>query len=289
MKTYEVFHTTINIGETVALMIFAKYLKMIKNADHIVFNTATFWEDRYMNRSIKVETLFKDLIDEFIHDPDVKSKDREHIRKCPGNAWVATQYLVAKYGQQIMPKLNLDSSEYTGEQYDWNNYICFSPLWDGEYNPPRGMNHKFCNKLIDELNVTYRDNFYVITDKPNLVRNKKIKIIHTDNLYDIIYFISKSKVYIGGDTGFTHFAGLGRPRGLISIYEEDQFRHFNRMRHQGLYPNGNWNSDPVVDRSKTVHLHLNMINNALSNFKQIHHVINLIDEERICIEKGEWK
>ncbi len=278
MNIIEPFHPNVRIGDFVGLMIFANYLKVIENHQSLIFNLET--TNKHIDESLNIPIIFKDLISSFVNHEDQIRMISGIQRRGSGCIWITVPALYAKYGSQILPYLNLPDSLYTGPMIDWDNYICFSPLFNGSYNQSRGMDIIFCNDLIDSLYLKYLDKFIVITDQPNKIRNKNIKCIVDSNLYNLVYIISKCKIFIGGDTGFTHFAGLCRPRGLISIYEQDQFRNFNSLRNNELYPLSYWNSDPVIDRSKTVHLHLNMINHSLPNFDKIHQLIKLINEEK---------
>jgi len=275
MQMIEIKHINnrIRIGDFAALMIFANYLKIIENAKPLFFNLRSTF--KYIDKSLNIKILFKNVIDYFIeYDEDCIGLPDALCRNS-GVVWLTVPYLVGKYGHQIIPELNFDESLYTGPILDWKNYICFSPLFDGAYNSNRSMSVEFCNNLINSLYLKFQNKFIVITDQPDKIKNKNVKIITDSNLYNLIYIISNSKIFIGGDTGFTHFAGLGRPRGLISIYEDDPFRNFNHQKHNL----SRWNSDPNVDCSKTVHLYLNMVNHSLLNFNQIHHLINLIYNE----------
>ena len=138
-----------------------------------------------------------------------------------------------------MPKLHINDDLYNGRITDFSNLICFSPLYkkkEGEYNTNREMSDIMCNNLINILYSKYKNNFIVITDRPDKITNKHVRRVVDSNLYNIIYVISKCKVFIGGDTGFTHFAGLCRPRGIVSIYEDNQFRNFNsKLRIKSIY------------------------------------------------------
>jgi len=277
MKSIEPFHPDVRIGDFVGLMIFANYLKVIEKIEHLTFNLET--TTRFIHSSLKIPIMFNSIIDSFVNQKDQISIIPNTQRRGSGCIWITIPALHARYGDLILPYLNLPDSIYSGPVLDWNEYICFSPLFNGSYNQARGMSIDFCNRLIDDLNCKYPNKVIVITDQPEKIKNSK-SIVDID-LYNLIYIISKSKVFIGGDTGFTHFAGLCRPRLLISIYEQDQFRNFNSLRNNVVYPLSYWNSDPNIDRSKTVHLHLNMVEHSLSDFSQIHYLIKLINDELI--------
>jgi len=280
MNLIEPFHPgDIRIGDFVGLMIFANYLRIIKNHSHLIFNLHHV--KKQIHESLNIKLLFNRVIDEFVdYDPLFREPN---IELCgSGCIWISVPFLFHKYGHQILPHLTFDDSQYTGPNLtELKNYICFSPLFDGAYHSPRHMSLMFCNDLIDFLYLKYRDNFIVITDRPDKIKNKHVRCVVDSNLYNLIYIIAHSKVFIGGDTGFTHFAGLCRPRGLISLYEFNQFRLFEDLRNYEQYPGGYWNSDPVIDRSKTIHLHLNMVNNSIPNLKSIYDFIDMIINEKI--------
>jgi len=275
MNSIEPFHPGIRIGDFVGVMIFANYLKVIEKVEHLTFNIATI--SKFVDPSLNVEVLFKDVIDDFTMREDEWADVDGCTKRGVGCVWVTAPAVYAKYGSQIIPKLNLDSHHYTGPDLDWGEYICFSPLFDGSYNPSRTMSNKLCNDLINDLDTKYGNRLIVITDQPNLVHNKKINCYVDSNLYNLIYIISKSRMYIGGDTGFTHFAALGRPRGIVSIYEDDPLIRFNLMRDNVNYPLVPWNSEPMHDQMASARLHLTMVNNELSNFDMIMKFITVID------------
>lgn len=286
MKSIEPFHPDVRIGDFVGLMIFANYLKVIEGIKHLIFNIEC--TKQYIHPSLNIETLFDNVIDKFIVQSDQIALIPDCERRGSGCIWIAVPALVAKFGDRILPKLNFDEALYTGPAVD-DDTICFSPLFNGTYNQDRGMSDIFCNDLINNLEKKYGKRLLVITDQPKKITNKNINCYVDDNLYNLIYMISKCYVYIGGDTGFTHFAGLCRPRGIVSIYEPDQLRNFNSLRHHELYPLSYWNSDPVIDRSKTILVHLNMKNHTLPTYDSIYQLIDLLDKEKEYIKTGEWE
>ncbi|MDR3540950.1 MAG: hypothetical protein P4L69_08340, partial [Desulfosporosinus sp.] len=97
------------------------------------------------------------------------------------------------------------------------NYAVFSPLFHPPYNKPRGMNEAFVNEFCEKLYAALGERAIVITNEPGKIQSK-IRTITSDNLYDLVYLIGKSKVYLGGDTGFTHLAAAGRVKHLFALY-----------------------------------------------------------------------
>ncbi len=276
MKYIEPYHVgDIRIGDLVGLMIFANYLRVIENEQNLLFNKHSI--KQYIHDSLNVEVLFKNVIDVFV-DIDRKDNNVDSIIRGSGCLWITIPQLLDKYGHQILPELNIDSKYYNGPDWSWGKHIVFSPLFSPRYNMPRQMNETFCNRLIDDLYNKYSDRLIVITNEPHKVINKKVTCYIDSDLYNIIYIISKSQIFIGGDTGFTHFAGLCLPKGIASIYQDWGFKTSYTM-----LPNATkfnfWNCRPSVDSSKTKHLQLTMQNNKLSSHSLIHELISLIDIE----------
>lgn len=287
MKQAEPFHQDIRIGDLIGVMIFANYLKKIELYERLVYNLQSTM--KHIDQSLNIEVLFSNVIDEFVVQSNQNHQINNIEKRGVGCIWTTVPALVAKYGQQIIPNLHLDLSLYTGpNDLDWNNYICFSPLFNVTYNGQRQMDTIFCNDLIDRLYDKYGNKLLIITDQPNKVRNKNVNIYVDVNLYNLAYIISNSMMFIGGDTGFTHLSGMGKSRAIVSIYEPNQLRHYNICRDH-RYPKSYWDSTPMIDRSKSIHLHMNMDKDFIKMFNSIDSVIDIIYRERYYEHTGEWK
>ena len=255
-------------------MICAQYKRVIEHK-HISFQ---LMDD--IHKNMRAEILFQDTIDVFLHEEnsDIEIYD-------PGILWVVAPYYVKSYGGQVIPRLNLADEIYTGPELDWGNYIVFSPLFDANYNIVRNMDVKFANDLIQRLFDEYNERLVIITNHPDKIEHKHVSTIVTPNLYDIIYIIGRAKSFVGGDTGFSHFAGLLCVPNIVSIYgnntrsenyilnEEGCNRPFSL---QGQFMLEPWITYPNINNKLTKHTKLILNKNALLSH-EIDHFAKIID------------
>jgi hypothetical protein len=265
-RTIETMQWIIRIGDLVALMICAEYMKQ-NEGRRIVFQ---LMDDTHKN--LKADVLFKNTIDDIVTSevPNLGLGGQEdHEVYDPGSLWVAATYYHERYGGQVIPRLFLDPSKYRGPEMECGTYAIFSPLFDPPYNKPRGMEETFVNELCDKLYRALGERAIVITNQPERIHSK-IRIVTTDNLYDLVYLIGRSKVYIGGDTGFTHFAAAGRVEHLFALYGANYSHDFATaitnlcfddtiyaFTAPGKYWGTGWDSRPKCDPADTtMHFHL---------------------------------
>lgn len=213
-KTVQIEECVVRIGDLVALMICAEYVKRYEGR-RIVFQLMD-----ETHKALKADVLFKDTIDQIVtvEGPNFGLSDPAGPEVYdPGDLWIATTFYHARYGGLVVPKLNLDPTHYKGPDLMWGTYAIFSPLFDPPYNEPRGMDEAFVNEFCERLYDALGERAIVITDQPWKIHSK-IRAITTDCLYDIAYIVGKSKVFLGGDTGFTHIAAAGRVPNLFALY-----------------------------------------------------------------------
>lgn len=213
-RAIEVMQWVIRIGDLVALMICAEYMKQYEG------RRTLFQLMDATHKNLKADVLFRSTIDEFLtaEAPDFGFGNPEGPEVYdPGNLWMAATFYHARCGGRVVPRLGLDPSQYSGPELEWGNYAVFSPLFHPPYNKPRGMNEAFVNEFCEKLYAALGERAIVITNEPGKIQSK-IRTITSDNLYDLVYLIGKSKVYLGGDTGFTHLAAAGRVKHLFALY-----------------------------------------------------------------------
>jgi len=264
----KLFSSTIRIGDLAGLMICAQY-KKIYEQKNIQFE----YVDK-VHKSLKAHVLFQNTVDTFLPE-EYKGLDIYD----PGNIWVTAPYYYRKYGVTVLPKLTLEDSLFTGPNLDWGNYVVFAPLTDAEYTTERNMSRELVVSIIDSLWEKFGDNLIVITKDRTLIPNESINKIVTDNLYDIIYIIGHARTFIGGDSGFTHFAGLLRVPAMVSIYHRQCFVEHYILRTgfdrpfslQGQFIKEPFDSRPNIDPDQTKYINLIMENHRLSDqdFEQL--------------------
>jgi len=171
---------------------------------------------------MKAHILFEECFDEFSDieiEDDIWMYDSGHVD-------VASTYVRDKYGDIVIPNIRLDKDLYGGPEFDWGSYFVFSPLFltdDFFYNVTRYHGEEFVNNLIDRLFDICGDRLLIVTDKPELITNASVRTYTSDNLYDALYVVGNSSLFIGGQSGFMHFASLCKIPRLIAIYSHNAY------------------------------------------------------------------
>lgn len=118
--------------------------------------------------------------------------------------WILNPYLTT---QGEHPKLKLK------EPLQKKESVVFAPLINVEYNNRREMDIDNCNLLISELEAAGHSVIVMTEDAELFPKAPKI------GLKDCIKFIAECKLFIGGDTGFSHVcAALGTKQ--VAIYPD---------------------------------------------------------------------
>jgi len=257
----------IRIGDFMSYMIMAQYQKTVKNKK-IIFSLC-----EGTHKKFKADVLFQNLFDEvYVDYIPVKEVDEIFDAEENGGFWHKSPKLVKKYGNKVIPFVNLDKSFYNGPELNWGEYIVFNPLFSAQYNVGRNMCANYVNKLILKLYKNFGDKLVVITDKPDFITNKFPQVLVSDDLYTLMYIIGKSAIFIGGDTGFTHFAALSRVPLLISLYGTKYPRTYN---------NKSFNANPIIDTSATSLSSFILKKNKLKK-KETKKIISIIKESSLC-------
>lgn len=275
----KLFQAPWRIGDIVSLMISANFKKLI-HGSYIKFEYVN-----ELHKSMKLDVIYKDLVNEFVEQDDTSLDDIYD----PGLLWLTSPYYIKKYGYDIIPKLNWDKNIYEGPDLDWGKYVVFSPLVDAQYNIDRNMSSDFVTDMCLKLHDKFKDNFYVIIKEENekFINIKNINMIMSDRIYDLGYIIANSKCFIGGDTGFSHLAGSSRIPQQICIGWSDQRMYnykytswpwffVNPFSLQGQFMNQTWDMFPQVDQRSTDYHEFLLENNSL-NKEQIDKLITIIN------------
>jgi len=216
-RTISSVDVLVRMGDLVALMICAEYMKRHEHC-RIVFQLMD-----ETHKSLKADVLFRNTLDEVLTEEGpncgLQNPKLPEIYD-PGPLWIASTFYHGRFGGAILPKLNLDPDHYHGPKMDWGRYVVFHPLFDPPYNKPRGMEESFVNAFCDKLYKTLGERALVITDRPERIHSS-IRVVTSRSLYDLVYLIGRAQVYLGGDTGFTHMAAVGRVSHLFALYGKD--------------------------------------------------------------------
>lgn len=131
-----------------------------------------------------------------------------------GNLWFWNQMLREK---QIYVTSCI---EYDAKAADID--VVFIPLLNPDYYLARGMKIEMTIKFID-LIIKAFPNSKIIIDyaKRKFIENNHTNIVFSSNIYEAFDFIKRSKIYIGGDTGVSHFAGAINHPNMILLYPDE--------------------------------------------------------------------
>lgn len=243
----------IRIGDFMAYMIIANYFKIIEKKYMVLSLTSP------LSKNFKANVLFENIFDEvYIDQIPLDITDAIFDPDKTDGLWSVAPLLYKKYGDKILPKITIKKllckEIFTKEK----NYIVFNPLVSAQYNIDRNMDKRFVNKLANKLYKKFGSKLIIISDKENLIENKNIKVVFTQNLYDIFYLISNAKVFIGGDTGFSHFSAIARVKYIVTLYGTVYPTNFN---------NKYFDASVIYDKSKTKLDNFILKNNSLSKDK----------------------
>lgn len=104
--------------------------------------------------------------------------------------------------------------------------VVFVPLIKSEYNCIRDMSIASVLNLFNELcNVNINVKMIISADKKSIINLSHENIIYSKSFEETFEYIAKSKIYIGGDTGVSHYAGAIRHPKMILIYGKEQEAH----------------------------------------------------------------
>ena len=251
----------IRIGDFMAYMIIACYFKKVEKKILVLSLTSP------LPKKFKADILFKRLFNEiYIDKVQFNKADNIFDPDQTDGLWNIAPLLYEKYGAKILPKINIKKSLCSQIFTKEKNYIVFNPLISAQYNVARNMDKNFINKFANKLYKKFAKKLIIVSDMINLIENRSICVVNTDNLYDIFYLISKSKVFIGGDTGFSHFAGITRVKHIITLYG---------TKYPAMHNNLYFNANVMYDRKKTTLDNYILEQNKLST-KQIKNILNSI-------------
>lgn len=257
--------TTLRIGDLAATMIYAQYMAM--------------WEGKIVDfpylepshRELHLDRLFPHVIHQFRTQGEADAPVHD-----PGPLWIVVPELVAAHGGQLLPRPRFESSLYGGPALPKAPFAVFSTLFNPPYNQSRGMSPTLVNQLLQGLAKKLGRQLWVITDTPELIDAPDgVFVVPRSNTYDLLYIINAAMAFIGGDTGFSHFAGLSRVPLIISLYGNNSYGVTSE--YGEAWAGRIWNSLPCTDSATTEH-HVHLMQNN-----------QLIGLQRFAIEKAVFR
>lgn len=256
--------TTLRIGDLAATMIYAQYLAMWQG------KIVDFPLHEAAHRELHLDRLFPHVIHEFRPeaDPGIPIHD-------PGPLWIVVPELVARHGGQLLPRPRFEAALYSGPNLPQAPFAVFATLFNPPYNQSRGMAPALVNQMLRELGKKLGKQLWVITDHPELIDAPEVFVVPPGSTYNLLYIIDSATVFIGGDSGFSHFAGLSRVPLLISLYGNNSYGVTAEYGEE--WAGRLWNSLPCTDSATTEH-HVHLMQNNL-----------LIGLQRFAIEKAVYR
>jgi len=197
-----VYHNIANrLGDEIFNTALIKYLKKEKNYHfHYTKNCyAIDPEEYYPDKLVKFEN--KNFLYYGLENFD------------PGCLWLWNQMLREK-GFFCELKERYDSTDISLD-------VVFVPLIQPEYNPLRELNRDCAVKIFESILELFPKTVMLVdANKKNEFQYSHPNFFYSSNLNSTFSAIKKSKVFIGCDTGVTHYAaGIGHPR-IVAIYPD---------------------------------------------------------------------
>ena len=149
--------------------------------------------------------------------------------------------LVQFVNQSTYPKINLinlwvwspflrSKGFYTESQYKYDKskieYDCvFIPCLSPEYNQKRNIRNP--EEIFSEIKKYYKNSICIIDkNKSNLYKTKDSQVFYSDDIYTTFKFIEKSRIFVGCDTGTSHYAGsINHPKMLLLYPDETEVQN----------------------------------------------------------------
>jgi len=149
-----------------------------------------------------------------------------------GNVWAWWDFI-----HRIM-QVTLKIKNIYKNQYDKKKAVV-NPLMNAPYNADRNWNVLLVNKIVSALRDTGYDVVVVgekrvVSEIPFTEENAKAISSVCGSIDDTTREIMTADVYVGGDTGITHFAATAgfAPKKLVAIYgNNSEHRHRKTFRH----------------------------------------------------------
>lgn len=185
------------IGDEIQTTAVYKYLKL-KNIEI---------DYKDSNKHISALSIFPDNIVNFVNS---------NINQCPQidfvNLWIWSPFL-STIGIHTQV-----SHQYTKADIE---YECvFIPCLAPEYNDPRGIKNP--EELFSAIKSVYKNAICIIDhNKKHLFGTKDHSVFYSDNIHTTFKFINKSKIFIGCDTGTSHYAGAIDHPNMFLLYPDE--------------------------------------------------------------------
>jgi len=206
-----------------------RYGVAIRNGDMIgLCNIVEHLRQREKRQDIKIH-----IEDGTIHKADFRFQFRDFLMQ-------HTDYLSNEPGGMILDNLYIwnyrrDAGDYVKikNPHPQKKKICITPVFDAQYNKFRNWSIDNTQKFIDQYSIPEFDEYEkvfcgIVTPSELNYRGFVISKDFIENLNHVM----ESEIYIGGDTGMSHFAGSLDPYPKTLIY----YLHENWQKINGEAP-----------------------------------------------------
>jgi hypothetical protein len=108
----------------------------------------------------------------------------------------------------------------TQNLFNHKNDCVFIPCLSPEYNEKRAISNP--EEIFQAIKNQYKNSICIVDkEKKHLFKDNNNNVFFSDNIYTTFKIIEKSKIYIGCDTGTSHYAGSINHPNMILIYPDE--------------------------------------------------------------------
>lgn len=196
------------VGDEIATTAVWKYYRKFKYPAEIpiyYYDTNKF--------GIPSTELFPKNLVQFVDKPtfDIGRKHWQWLDE--HNLWIMSPFLRYK---QIYSELAHRQS--INPKYD----VVFCPLIAPDYDVARGMSPRFTVSLIDSIYKIWPNSYIILDANKIQIKNAHPNIILSKSFAETFEYIRESKIYIGGNTGTSHYAGGIDHKSMILLYDTNE-------------------------------------------------------------------
>lgn len=211
---YHAIDNSSGMGDCIQLTAFFQYLKRKYDGAKITHRITGMRSDC---AQIDPRKYYPDGLVEFTEHDLGKYK-----AKIPGwNMAAYNNWMWAGFLRDRGIYTDIKQKQYQAPSYD----VVYCPVLFPNYNKERTHNIRLVESLYRRIMLKY-PNSVMVLDAAKVVNGltqlqelaKQPNVILSKNIEDTFKYILNSKVYIGGDTGLTHFAGAAKHRDMVLLY-----------------------------------------------------------------------
>lgn len=101
--------------------------------------------------------------------------------------------------------------------------VVFIPVLNPPYNFIRGIKPESAFETLLELKKNFKNVRMVVDEnKKKLFEEKHPDIIYSKDIHHAFKFVLRSKIFLGSDTGTTHYAGAAKHPRMLLLYPDER-------------------------------------------------------------------